>query len=338
MRRAPTLVTSLLSSTALAAAILAVGPAAAQDYPSRDITNVVVWSAGGGTDVINRVVSEQMAEILDVNINVTNRPGGVAGSLGMSYVFGQDADGYTLVGLSESCVTAAVQGGWDQRFDVWYPFIVGGSPDIVSVNADSGFETLTDLVEAADGSINAAASGAGSIHHLNLLALMDGTGAEFNFVPYAGSAPSQTAAMTGEVTVVVTSLAEQQQLIRGGRLVPLAMLTPDPFELEGVGTIPSAFDDYPQLDEYLPISQAIGMAIRADAPDDVKETLSAAFVAALETDTVQQWAVENYYLLSGLTGAEAQEEFASLESLFSWTLWELEAAEVNPEDLGIPAP
>ncbi len=338
MRRAPTLITSLLSSTALAAAMLAVSPAAAQDYPARDITNVVVWSAGGGTDVINRVVSEQMAEILDVNINVTNRPGGVAGSLGMSYVFGQEADGYTLVGLSESCVTAAVQGGWDQRFDVWYPFIVGGSPDIVSVNADSGFETLTDLVEAADGSINAAASGAGSIHHLNLLALMDGTGAEFNFIPYAGSAPSQTAAMTGEVTVVVTSLAEQQQLIRGGRLVPLAMLTPDPFELEGVGMIPSAFDAYPQLDEYLPISQAIGMAIRADAPDDVKETLSAAFTAALETDEVQQWAVENYYLLSGLTGAEAQEEFASLESLFSWTLWELEAAEVNPDELGIPAP
>ena len=327
-----------LSTTALVAAALLGSTAVAQDYPARDITNVVVWSAGGGTDVANRVVSEPMADILGVNINVTNRPGGVAGSLGMSYAFGQDADGYTLVGLSESCVTAAVQGGWDERFEVWYPFIVGGSPDVISVNPDAGFETLSDLVAAADGSINAAAGGAGSIHHLNLLALMDGTGADFNFIPYPGSAPSQTAAMTGEVTVVVTSLAEQQQLIRGGRLQPLAMLTPDGFELADVGMIPSAFDEYPQLDEYLPISQAIGMAIRNDAPDDVKAALTDAFTAALATPEVQAWAEENYYVLSGLTGADAQAEFASLESLFSWTLWDLEAAEVNPEDLGIPRP
>ena len=315
------------------------GTAFAQDYPTRDITNVVVWSAGGGTDVANRIVSEHMADALGVNINVTNRPGGVAGSLGMSYGFSQAADGYTIVGLSESCVTAAVQGGWDQRFEVWYPFIIGGSPDVVSVNPDAGISTIEELVEAAlaaPGDINAAAGGAGSIHHLNLLALMNGTGAEFNFIPYPGSAPSQTAAMTGEVTVVVTSLAEQQQLIRGGRLAPLGMLTPDGFELADFGTIPSAFDSYPQLSEYLPISQAIGMAIRADAPAEVLDTLTAAFDEALATQEVQDWAEANYYVLSGLTGADASAEFASLESLFSWTLYELDAAEVSPEELGIP--
>ena len=320
---------------------LAGSTALAQDYPTRDITNVVVWSAGGGTDVANRVVSEHMADALGVNVNVTNRPGGVAGSLGMSYGFSQPADGYTIVGLSESCVTAAVQGGWDQRFDVWYPFIIGGSPDVISVNPDAGFTTIEELIEAAlaaPGDINAAAGGAGSIHHLNLLAVMDGTGADFNFIPYPGSAPSQTAAMTGEVTVVVTSLAEQQQLIRGGRLIPLGMLTPDGFELADFGTIPSAFDTYPDLTEYLPISQAIGMAIRADAPPQVLEALTAAFDAALATPEVQEWAEANYYVLSGLTGADASAEFASLEALFSWTLYELDAAEVSPEDIGIPRP
>ena len=324
-----------------AAVALAGGAASAQDYPSRDITNVVVWSAGGGTDVANRVVSEHMAEALDVGINVTNRPGGVAGSLGMSYGFSQPADGYTIVGLSESCVTAAVQGGWDERFDVWYPFIVGGSPDIVSVNPETGFTTLQALIDAArvaPGEINAAASGAGSIHHLNLLALMNGTDARFNFIPYPGSAPAQTAAMTGEVDVVVTSLAEQQQLIRGGRLVPLAMLTPDAFELADFGTIPSAFDGYPQLAEHLPISQAIGMAVRADTPAAVLEVLTAAFDEAMATPGMRDWAEANYYVLSGLTGAAASAEFAALESLFSWTLFDLGAAEVDPETLGIPRP
>ena len=327
--------------TALAATLVSGTAVVAQEFPTRDITNVVVWSAGGGTDVANRVVSERMADVLGVNINVTNRPGGVAGSLGMSHGYSQPADGYTIVGLSESCVTAAVQGGWDERFDVWYPFIVGGSPDVVSVNPDSGFTTLGELVEAAlaaPGDINAAAGGAGSIHHLNLLALMEGTGVEFNFIPYPGSAPSQTAAMTGEVTVVVTSLAEQQQLIRGGRLVPLGMLTPDGFELADFGTIPSAFDSYPTLSEYLPISQAIGMAVRADAPTEVLEAITDAFDAAMATPEVQEWAESNYYVLSGLTGAEASAEFASLESLFSWTLYDLGAAEVSPEELGIPRP
>lgn len=322
-------------------AALVMGAASAQAFPTRDITNVVVWSAGGGTDVSNRVVSAEMARALGVNVNVTNKPGGVAGSLGMSHVAGRPADGYTIVGLSESCVTAAVQGGWDKRMDIWYPFIIGGSPDLVSVTADSPYTSLEELIEAAKkdpGKIRASASGAGSIHHLNLLALEKGTGAKFNFIPYPGSAPAQTAAMTGEVTVVVTSLAEQQQLLKGKRLRPLAMLTKEPQDLSGVGTIPSAFDSYASLTEHLPVSQAIGMAIRADAPDAAKDALSKAFKAALETDKVKQWAQDNFYVLSGKTGAEASAEFAKLESLFTWTLHELGSAKKSPADFDIPKP
>ena len=294
----------------LSAVLIATSAAVAGTYPDRDITNVVVWSAGGGTDVSNRVVSAEMAKALGVNVNVINKPGGVAGSIGMSYVSKRPADGYTIVGLSESCVTAGVQGGWDQKMDIWYPFIVGGSPDIISVTASSPYKTLNDLVEAAKKSprsIKASASGAGSIHHLNLLALMKGTGAEFNFIPYAGSAPAQTAAMTGEVTVVVTSLAEQQQLLKGGKLRALATLTKEGQMLSGVGDIPSAFDAYSSLSEYLPISQAIGMAVLNDAPDDVKEKLSQAFTTALASDAVKEWADKNYYVLSGKTGDAARD-------------------------------
>ena len=327
----------------LAAATVLAGAVAANaaDYPSRDITNVVVWSAGGGTDVCNRIVSAEMQNFLPVRINVTNKPGGVAGSIGMSYVYSQPADGYTIVGLSESVVTASVQGGWDQKMDVWYPFIIAGSPDVISVSADAPYKTLEELIEAAKadpGSIKASAGGAGSIHHLNLLALMAGTEAKFNFIPYPGSAPAQTAAMTGEVTVVVTSLAEQQQLIKGGKLRALGMLVPEPFNVEGVGEVPSAFSAYPELSKHLPINQAIGMAVRADSPDDVKKVLTDAFNKALETDAVKKWASDNFYVINGKTGAEASAEFARLESLFGWTLYELGAAKINPADLGIPKP
>ena len=316
------------------------GGAAAQDYPYRDITTAVVWGAGGGTVTINRMIMAEMDKHLPVSINVTNQTGGVAGSNGMVHVMNQPDDGYTLVGLSESNVTAAVQGGWDKKFDYWYPFIVGGSPDLISAPANSPYNTLEELVDAAKadpGSIPAAASGVGSIHHLNLLAIQNGSGAEFKFVPYKGSGPGQEAAIAGEVALVVTSLAEQAALIEGGELKPLAMLTPDAVEIAGM-SVPSAFDIYDGLDKYLPLKQAIGFAVHNSASDDVKAKLGAAFEAAIASGVVAEWAVANNYDVGGQYGEEAMALFATLESTFAYTLQELGAATVDPASLGIEKP
>jgi len=313
----------------------------AADYPARDITNVIIWAAGGGTDVCNRIVMAEMQKVLKARINVTNKTGGVGGSIGMLHVLSQPADGYTLAGISESAVTAGVQGGWDKTMDVWYPFIIGGSPDLVSVTPESPYKTIQDLIEAAKkapGTIKISASGAGSIHHLNVLAMEAATGAKFNFIPYQGSAPAQTAAMTGEVSVVVTSLAEQQQLLKGKKLRPVGMLTPDKAELDGVGTIPSAFTAYPDLAKRLPIMQAIGFAVSNEAPANVKQALTNAFDKAMQSEPVKKWLNENYYATSGKSGEEARKEFAKLESLFAWTLWDLKAAKVDPTTLKIPKP
>ncbi|MEM9320150.1 MAG: tripartite tricarboxylate transporter substrate-binding protein [Pseudomonadota bacterium] len=331
---------SLLKTAALLSALALSGGAWAQEYPFRDITTVVVWGAGGGTDSINRMIMAEMEAHLPVGIAVTNVTGGVAGSNGMVHVMNQADDGYTLVGLSESNVTAAVQGGWDERFEFWYPFIVGGSPDLISVPADSEFDTIEALIDAASaapGTIPAAASGAGSIHHLNLLALENGTGATFNFIPYSGSAPSQEAALAGEVQAVVTSLAEQAALIEGGELRPLAMLVPDAAEIGGA-SVPSAFDIYDGLDQYLPLSQSIGFAVHASANDEVKAALVSAFESAMAGDTVTTWAEENNYVLSGLSGDAASDVFTTLEQTFAWTLFDLGATEVDPASLGIPRP
>ncbi|MEL7253235.1 MAG: tripartite tricarboxylate transporter substrate binding protein [Pseudomonadota bacterium] len=317
-----------------------IAPASAQDYPFRDITTAVVWGAGGGTDSINRMIMAEMEKHMPVSINVINQTGGVAGSNGMVYVMNQPDDGYTLVGLSESNVTAAVQGGWDKKFDYWYPFIVGGSPDLISVPADSPYDNLQALVDAAKaapGTIPAAASGAGSIHHLNLLAIEKGSGATFNFIPYKGSAPGQEAALAGEVALVVTSLAEQAALIEGGKLKPLAMLTEDSAEIAGM-TVPSTFDIYDGLDAYLPLKQAIGFAVHNSASDDVKSALGSAFETAIASDVVAKWAAANNYDVSGQYGEEAQAIFTTLEANFAYTLKELGATTVDPASLGIEKP
>ena len=313
---------------------------AQREYPSRDINNILVWGAGGGTDLANRLVMAEMAKVLGVNINVNNVTGGVGGSVGMYEGYSRPADGYTLVGLSESVVTAAVQGGFEHKMDVWDFFIIGGSPDLVSVTPSAPYQTLEDLVEAAKrnpGGIRAGASAAGSIHHLNLLAFEDGTGADFNFIPYDSSAASQNAAMTGEVTVVITSVQEQSELLKAGRLRPLAMLVPDDFDFEGT-IIPTGFDMYPGMADYLPLEQQIGFAIRKDAPENVKQVLQDAFSKAMETEPVQRYGRERYFDMKGYYGDTANRIFDNLESVFSWTLWELGAATVNPETLGIPRP
>lgn len=312
-----------------------------QEYPAQDITTIVVWGAGGGTDTTNRVIMAEMARELGTRVNVTNVTGGSAGSVGMSAAFAEDADGYTLVGASESnSATAVMVQDYDQLVDAWHWFIVGGSPDVVSVTPDLPYETIEDLIDAAaaaPGEIRAGAGGNGSIHHVNLLALEAGTGVDFNFIPYDGSAPSQNAAMTGEVQLVITSVAEQAELLRAGRLRPLAVLIPDAFSFDG-SSIPSAFDPYPQLAEVLPIPQSIGFAVRADAPDAVKQTLNGAFERAMQSQAVQDFGRERFYVLSGLYGSDALELMERLQANMSWALWDNELATRNPGDLGIPRP
>ena len=175
---------------------------AARPYPVRPITNTVVWSAGGGTDAVNRMIMAEMSKVLDTRINVVNKSGGIAGSIGMESVLKKRPDGYNLVGISSSNVVAAVNGGWQKRFDVWSPFIVGSSPDMISVGSHSSITSLADLIKlGADKKnvIKVAAGGTGGIHHLYLLELSKISGIAFRFIPYPGSAPSQTEAITNEV-------------------------------------------------------------------------------------------------------------------------------------------
>lgn len=314
---------------------------AARPYPTRPITNTVVWSAGGGTDAVNRMIMAEMSKELGKRVNVTNKAGGVAGSIGMNYVLNTRADGYNLVGISSSNVVAAVNGGWDKRFDVWSPFIVGSSPDVISVHIDSPYQSLEELVlaaKAAPNTIKVGAGGTGGIHHLYLLEFEKVTGAGFRFIPYPGSAPAQTAAITEEVDLVITSMAEQAPLLRGKKLRPLAMLHPRAFELQEIGTVPSAFDTYPELAKRLPLSQAIGFAVHNEAPQNVKDKLAAAFSKAMQSAKVKNWAKNNYYELSGLHGEAARKEFARLESIFCWTLDELGSNRISPNNFGIPKP
>ncbi len=309
-------------------------------YPVKDITDIVVFGAGGGTDILNRVVTAEMAKALKVNINVVNVTGGAGGSTGLLEADGKASDGYTIVGLSESIVTAPVMGGFSKRVSNWDYFLIGQSPEVVSVKAGSAYKTLDDLVKAAKaapGTIKIGASTAGSFHHINMLAFEKGAGIKLNFVPYAGSGPCQNALLTGELDAVFTTVAEQAPFIKGGQFTPLAMLTPSDFTIEKI-KITSAFKAYPGLKQYLPIYQAIGIGVKADTNKEAKDMLTAAFKRAMKSSAVKTKMTEMYYLPHGLTGKAALDLMTAHESKFSWTLWDLKTATVDPASLGIARP
>jgi tripartite-type tricarboxylate transporter receptor subunit TctC len=231
-------------------------------------------------------------------------------------------------------------GYWNRSVDAFSYYILGGSPDLISVSGDSPYNTLAELIAAAKkapNSIRAAAAANGGMHHINLAAFQTGSGIKFNFIPYSGSIPSQNAVLSDEVSVVVTTIAEQAPLIKAGKLKPLAMLIPTSYTFEGK-EIPSAFDTVDGLDKFLPIPQTIGVGVASNAPQNVKDRLEVAFRAALASDSVKKFAKDNHYVVSGLSGEEASAYMRKLESLFAWTLADLGIAKQDPAKLGIPRP
>jgi tripartite-type tricarboxylate transporter receptor subunit TctC len=316
------------------------GTIGAADWPTRPIEISCFASAGGGTDTTDRAIAKAMEPFLGVTINVVNRTGG-AGGVAMNAVWSQPHNGYYWGGFSESILPAPVMGGHHTSAKDWIYYMVGGAPGVISVRPDSEFKTLEDLVKAAKAKpeeLKASASATGCIWHTKLIALENGAGIKFNFVPFNGSHPSQVAAMTGEVDVVLTSISEQAELVKAKKLVPLAMVELGPYDFPGVGTISAAVDTYPDVAKLLPLDQWLGFALPADVPKEVIEKIDDAFKKAMETDAIKELAQNRNMTLYGYYGEKAQEVARGMESVWTWTLYDLGIAQKSPEEFGIPKP
>lgn len=254
------------------------------------------------------------AEILPVHVIGANKLGKRRRFHWNKQVYSPPADGYILIRLSESVVAASVQGGWDQKMDVWSPFTFAGLPDVISVSAGASDKTLRDLIETATadpGIIKASVGDAKSAHHSKLLAPVVGTGAKAVVISCPGWGSAQTAAMTDEVIVVVTPLAKRPPLFKAGKLRGLGMLMPEQFAVNGVGEIPSACGTYAELS----INQANGMGTRAKLKEGVKRVLTGAINKEIGSHADKTWAKDNFCAISWGSGAGASKEFPRLESL-----------------------
>lgn len=256
------------------------GADAGAAFPTGTITMFTPTQAGGATDLTARTLASEMESILDTSIVVENRPGG-AGSVGMQHLAGLSADGHAIAVLP---VEVSMLGHLDYEIDpADYDFLgqVNAQPGTIAVPASSPYETLDDLLAAAEeapGSITVSNAGAGSIWETGAKALGAEAGVEFQGVPFDGGAPAVTAAIGGQVDAVVASVAEVAPAHDDGRLRVLAV-----FMEERAPVLP----DVPTATEQgqdVVIGSWAAIAAPTGLADDVKATLEAAISEAVESE------------------------------------------------------
>jgi len=336
----------LLAGLLLAATLLlqtGCGPAdptaTARAWPAKPVTISCFAAAGGGTDLINRLVAKALEPELGVKFNVINRTGGRGGAA-INHVWSRPRDGYEWGGFSESVLPAAVLGITETTAKDWAYFMVAGAPGVISVPPNSRFETLDQLVaalRAGPRSVKVAAGLTGGLWHTKLLALEEAAGVQFHYIPFNGSQPSQLAALTGEVDVVLTSISEQAELILGGRLRPLAMVEAEPRDLPGHGMIPAAGDRFPGLAR-VPVRQFLGFALPADTPREILDRVGTAFERIMKNEELLAFCEEQLLDVLGLHGEAADRMAQEAERVWTWKLHDLGITVKSPAEFGIPRP
>lgn len=328
-----------LSATLAANILVSADRAEAQKYPTKPV-EISVWAAaGGGTDTVNRLIAKAMEPHLGGPIIVANRTGG-GGANAMNYVWSRQHDGYDWLGSSEQMQIVAVMGFHTTTTKDWRWYMVAGAPAVLSVKPDSPIKSLDDLVamaKANPGKVNITHCPIGCVWHAKTLGLAAATQTKLNSVPYAGSAPAMVAVLSGDGDAVISSLAEQTDYIKGGKLRPLAMVETVGFDFPGFGRIPGVGEKYPDIVK-MPARTWLGFAVPADAPKDTLALIDNAFAKAMKDQSLKETLDRMNYTTIGAYGDEAMKILTSMESAVSWALFDLGAAKISPDSRGISRP
>jgi tripartite-type tricarboxylate transporter receptor subunit TctC len=201
---------------------------AADDFPSRSIRIIVAYSAGGGNDLVARLLAGRMSEQLGKTVFVENRPG-ASGIVGTELVAKAPPDGYTLI-LSDAphvinpYVYPAVQ--YDPVKDFEAVSLVATAPVVLAVYAKSPYQSLGDFIAGAKkdpGKITMGSGGTGTVSHIAGEYFQLRTGIKLVHVPYKGNGPALTDAVAGQIMCIFTPVGAAVPLINSGRLRAVAL-------------------------------------------------------------------------------------------------------------------
>jgi tripartite-type tricarboxylate transporter receptor subunit TctC len=291
---------------AAACAIAFCGAAAAQDYPSRPITLVVPYAAGGGNDVMARIVAEKMSKSLGQQIVIENK-GGAGGSIATRQVAKAAPDGYTLglggTGTLAINPTLYHNVGYDPRRDFAPVGLIATSALVVLVNNDVPAKTIPELIALAKkepGKFTYASAGVGSGIHLGAELFATMADIKLTHVPYKGSSPALADLLGGHVDIYFSSLPPAIGLIRDGRVRALGVTGPQRSPL--LPDLPTVAEAGP-----LPGYEAVlhyGIVAPAGTPQPAIAKLSAALIAALAEPDVRERIAADGAEAASMTPAE----------------------------------
>jgi tripartite-type tricarboxylate transporter receptor subunit TctC len=208
---------------------VAQGPIAAQDFPTRPVTIIVASTPGGGTDIISRIVGEQLSKQLGQPFVIENLPG--AGSLtGTAAAAKAAPDGYTLqTGLNASMAvnpSLFAHLPYDPIRDFTPVGMLAEFPFVVVVSKNFPAHSIMELIalaKAKPGEINYASAGNGTGQHLSMELFKMMTGTNLTHVPYRGAQPAYADVISGRVPVMFDNLASGLGQIQGGNVRALAV-------------------------------------------------------------------------------------------------------------------
>jgi tripartite-type tricarboxylate transporter receptor subunit TctC len=203
------------------------GAHAEQSYPSRPITLVHPYAAGGPADTLARGVAQQLGTLLKQPVIVDSKAGGAA-TIGTGFVARAKPDGYTLlIGTSAGHVVTPLMQRipYDGIADFAFIAVVANQPNVLVANPEIGVDTLQGLVALAKkepGKLNYASAGSGGATHLGAESFLQRAQIRITHVPYGGAAPALKDLLGGQVQVGMLNLAATQAFIKEGKLKALA--------------------------------------------------------------------------------------------------------------------
>ena len=262
------------ASLAAASALIATAAAGAEWKPDKPINIIVPWAAGGSTDQVTRVAAPLLEEALGQPVVVVNQPG-ASGATGTQGALDAPRDGYTwtanaIANNATYAITGLVP---NTSIDDYKIYLSVANIPVVSVNPDAPWQDMGELLEAMKSgeSPTVATAGVNSSGGMALAALNEASGGEGRMIAYDGGGPAAIATAGGEAQVTTQLASEQAELIKGGKLRPLAALSNQPLAIEGID------EPIPPITNWLPDMHTapdyFGILIPTGAPQEVYDTV-----------------------------------------------------------------
>lgn len=281
------------SKLMLAVGLLLISPASAQQaYPSKPITVIVPFAAGGPTDVVARIIGEHMARTLGQSILIEN-VAGAGGSTGMTRVAQATPDGYTI-GVGNMGTQSAAPALYPSlKYDPAKSFdqigIVNYTPQVIVSKLTVPAKTLAEflaLIKADGEKLSYGHAGVGSISHVAGVVFNGQFGAKPGLVAYRGTGPAMNDLVAGQIDYMVDQALNVIPQIKGGTIKAYAVAAPERLEsLPDVPTTKEAGVDFI-------FSAWNAMVGPKGLPDAIRDRLVAALSAALDDETVRKRYVE----------------------------------------------